>query len=66
MTSGGGGGLAMHNVRGGIYASEEERQRYENRDVYDSDTYNKDLNYRQINKEQQALKEQGKLYDYMK
>lgn len=56
----------MRNVRGGIYASEEERQRYENRDVYDSDTYNKDLNYRQINKEQQALKEQGKLYDYMK
>lgn len=52
----------MHNVRGGIYASEEERQRYENRDVYDSDTYNKDLNYRQINKEQQALKEQGKLH----
>lgn len=54
-----------HNVRNGIYANDEERLRYENRGEYDSYKYHKDSNYITINKEQSALKKQGKMTDYM-
>lgn len=54
-----------HNVRNGIYANDEERLRYENRGEYDSYEYHKDSNYIAINKEQSALKKQGKMTDYM-
>lgn len=54
-----------HNVRNGIYANDEERLRYENRGEYDSYKYHKDSNYIAINKEQSALKKQGKMTDYM-
>lgn len=54
-----------HNVRNGIYANDEERLRYENRGEYDSYEYHKDSDYIAINKEQNALKKQGKMTDYM-
>lgn len=54
-----------HNVRNGIYANDEERLRYENRGEYDSYKYHKDSDYIAINKEQSALKKQGKMTDYM-
>lgn len=54
-----------HNVRKGIYANDEERLRYENRGEYDSYEYHKDSDYIAINKEQSALKKQGKMTDYM-
>ena len=53
-----------HNVRKGIYASEEERQRYEQRGEYDSNAYHSDENYIAINNQQTKQKEQGQLTDY--
>ena len=61
----GGNVNTTHNVRNGVYASEKERQRYANRGEYNSDNYHQDDNYKRINKEQSALKKQGKLEDYM-
>lgn len=54
-----------NNARKGIYASEAEKQRYENRGEYDSAHYHADKNYIEINKAQGELKEQGQLTDYM-
>lgn len=61
----GGNVNTTHNVRQGIYASDKERQRYEQRGDYDSKAYHSDENYIAINKQQGNLKEQGKLTDYM-
>ncbi len=61
----GGNVNTTHNVRKGIYASEAEKQRYENRGEYDSKHYHADKNYIAINKEQGELKKQGKSVDYM-
>ncbi len=66
ITSQDGGNVhTTHNVRQGIYASDKEKQAYENRGEYDSDIYHKDKTYKEINKEQSALKKEGKLDDYM-
>lgn len=61
----GGNVSTTHNVRKGIYASEAEKQRYENRGEYDSKHYHADKNYIAINKEQGELKQQGQSIDYM-
>ena len=61
----GGNVNTTHNVRKGIYASETEKQRYENRGEYDSGHYHTDKNYIAINKEQGELKQQGQSIDYM-
>ena len=61
----GGNVNTTHNVRKGIYASEAEKQRYENRGEYDSKHYHADKNYIAINKEQGELKQQGQGVDYM-
>lgn len=61
----GGNVNTTHNVRKGIYASEAEKQRYENRGEYDSGHYHTDKNYIAINKEQSELKKQGQSIDYM-
>lgn len=55
----GGNVNTTHNVRQGIYASEKERQAYENRGEYNSAHYHTDENYKAINKAQ------GELKDYM-
>lgn len=61
----GGNVNTTHNVRKGIYASDAEKQRYENRGEYDSKHYHADKNYIAINKEQGELKKQGQSVDYM-
>lgn len=61
----GGNVNTTHNVRQGIYASEAEAQRYENRGEYNSHKYHSDKNYIKTNAEQGNLKKQGKLTDYM-
>lgn len=61
----GGNVNTTHNVRKGIYASEAEKQRYENRGEYDSAHYHTDKDYIAINKEQSELKKQGQSIDYM-
>lgn len=60
----GGNVNTTHNVRKGIYASEEERQRYEQRGEYDSNAYHSDENYIAINNQQTKQKKQGQLTDY--
>jgi hypothetical protein len=35
----------IHNVRKGIWATDIEKEKYENREKYDSDSYHKDKNY---------------------
>ncbi|WP_258864445.1 hypothetical protein [Helicobacter sp. MIT 01-3238] len=61
----GGNVNTTHNVRKGIYASEAEKQRYENRGEYDSGHYHTDKDYIAIKKEQGEIKKQGKSIDYM-
>lgn len=61
----GGNVHTTHNVRHGKYASDKEKERYEKRGDYDSKQYHSDKSYRDINRKQQELKEQGKLKDYM-
>lgn len=55
----------IHNAKKGIYATQKERERYENRGEYDSDTYHKDSKFIKINKEQSELKKHGNAIDYM-
>ena len=61
----GGNVSTTHNARQGIYASEKERQAYENRGEYSGDDYHKDKAYRDINREQSAAKKAGQATDYM-
>ncbi|WP_037586063.1 hypothetical protein [Stenoxybacter acetivorans] len=53
----------VHNVRKGIYATDEEKKAYDDRGDYDSKLYHQDKNY--IEKGRQDKKEQinGTLYD---
>ena len=61
----GGNVSTTHNARQGIYASEKERQAYENRGEYSGDDYHKDKAYKDINREQSAAKKAGRATDYM-
>lgn len=55
----------VHNVREGIYATEEEKQAYENRGQYNSDEYHKDPNFIKINKHYSEERKNGNATDYM-
>ena len=55
----------VHNVRNGIYATEEAQEEYENRVDYDTHKYHSHDKYIDINKTNSELKKQGKLKDYM-
>lgn len=55
----------VHNVRRGIYATQEERDAYDNRGQYDSKSYHGDENYKAINRQYSELKNQGEAIDYM-
>ena len=55
----------IHNAREGIYVTEEEAVRFENRGDYNSDDYHKDINYIKINRQMSEQKKQGELKDYM-
>lgn len=62
----GGNVNTVHNVRNNIYATAEEKAKYENREKYDkniSENYHSSPDYKKINNENSKLKEQGKLYD---
>jgi hypothetical protein len=53
----------VHNVRQGVYATEQAQQRYESRPEYNSHTYHSDRTYRHINGEAKRMKESGNLID---
>jgi len=55
----------VHNVRNDIWATDEERERYENRGEYDSHVYHSDRSYIENNKRLKELRKQGKLIDPM-
>ena len=54
-----------HNVRKGIWASEEEKQKYENKSEYNSAEYHQDSKYKEINKQESEKQKQGKSKDYI-
>lgn len=54
----------IHNVRNGVFATEKERQNYNNQVEYDSNLYHKHENYKQTGRNDKSLHEQGKLNDY--
>lgn len=55
----------IHNVRESIWATDEERERYENRGEYNSHVYHSNPAYAENNKHLKELRDQGKLIDPM-
>ena len=55
----------VHNVRQGIYATDREKQRYENREKYDSKRYHSDERYIQTNAKYSEEKKRGESVDYL-
>jgi len=53
----------IHNAREGIYATEEEQQRFANRPEYDSALYHSDKRYTEKNKHGKTQKQSGNLKD---
>lgn len=59
----GGGVDTIHNAREGVYASETEKGRYENRGDYDPDKFHKDPRYIAENKSVKERKDAGAAFD---
>lgn len=55
----------VHNVRDGVYATDQEQNAYDNRGNYNSDEYHKDKNFISINKQHSQDRKDGKATDYM-
>lgn len=53
----------IHNVRNGIWATDKEKQVYENREKYDSHAYHSDKNYIARGKKDKQLQKDGVLAD---
>jgi len=53
----------VHNVRQGIWATDQERQQYENRDGYDSHQYHQHSNYINTGREDKIRHKSGDLHD---
>lgn len=59
----------IHNVRQGIWATDNEQKRYENRETYDSDKYHdkevktKDSTYKTTGANDKISQQEGKLHD---
>lgn len=53
----------VHNVRNGIWASEQEQQRYEQRPAYDSAPYHQHDNYIQTGRHDKQQHRAGQLHD---
>lgn len=53
----------IHNVRKGIYATEKEKEQYDNRGKYDSHKYHSHRNYIATNKQGKIAHQQGELCD---
>jgi hypothetical protein len=54
----------IHNVRDGIWATDKERQRYEEKGEYDSNVYHNDPNYIARGCADKKIQPEGKLEDY--
>lgn len=59
----GGSADTVHNVRKGIYATEDELNPYNQRGEYDPHKYHSDKTYIEANKKGKELKEKGRLVD---
>jgi hypothetical protein len=59
----GGSVNTTHNVRAGVYATEEARQRYQERGELDKDAVHKDKRYKEPNAEMKAQMQAGTLFD---
>lgn len=53
----------IHNVRQGVWATDKERQAYDNRGDYDSDAYHKHDTYKETGRRDKQAQQDGKLYD---
>lgn len=53
----------VHNVRQGVWATEKEKQAYEQREKYNSDSYHQHSNYIKTGKTHKKLQNEGKLKD---
>lgn len=53
----------VHNARQGIYATEQERQRFENQQKYDSHQYHSHKNYIAHGRNDKAMHQNGVLFD---
>lgn len=53
----------IHNVRNGVYATDAEKQRFDQREAYDSHAYHSDKNYIAHGRNDKALHKEGKLVD---
>lgn len=54
----------IHNVRQGIWATKSEKQRYEQRESYDSHAYHRHENYIDKGRRDKAAQQQGTLKDH--
>lgn len=59
----GGNVNTIHNVRKGIYATDDEKQRYNDRSNYNSSTYHGHKDYKNRNREDLKLQDKGELRD---
>lgn len=53
----------IHNVRQGVWATDEARQAFENREMYDSCAYHQDVNYIQRGRDDKVKQQAGELVD---
>ena len=53
----------VHNVRKGVYATENEKEKYNNREEYNSSQYHSHTNYKKKNAEVKEQKKSGNLQD---
>lgn len=53
----------IHNVRSGVYATEQEKKRYESREEYNSDAYHKHTEYINTGKKDKQKQQSEKLKD---
>ena len=53
----------IHNVRSGVWATDTEKEKYEDLEKYDSDSYHKDKNYIAKGREDKATQQAGELED---
>ena len=51
----------IHNVRQGVWATDEARRAFENREVYDSRAYHQDVNYIQRGRDDKVKQQAGEL-----
>ncbi|MDC4435785.1 DNA repair protein [Acinetobacter baumannii] len=54
----------VYNVRQGIWATVEEKQKYINREEYNSDAYHQDVNYIKKGHQDKKLQQEGSLKDH--